>query len=95
MILNSYRFSKSSYCLIFLMVFRTGRFSSDYWDSNNGNLYIRSKVVGWSNSIMKHFLQSHEEVAIKRIPLKRNSRNEIALVREVFALRNACHKNVS
>ncbi|VIO87934.1 Uncharacterized protein BM_BM4613 [Brugia malayi] len=40
-----------------------------------------------------HF-QSHEEVAIKRIPLKRNSRNEIALIREVFALRNAYHKNV-
>ncbi|KAM3725090.1 Cyclin-dependent kinase [Dirofilaria immitis] len=40
-----------------------------------------------------HF-QSHEEVAIKRIPLKRNSRNEIALIREVFALRNAYHKNI-
>ncbi|CAG9533445.1 unnamed protein product [Cercopithifilaria johnstoni] len=40
-----------------------------------------------------HF-QSHEEVAIKRIPLRRNSQNEIALIREVFALRNAYHKNI-
>ncbi|VDN00766.1 unnamed protein product [Thelazia callipaeda] len=39
-------------------------------------------------------IQNGKVVAIKRIPLKRNRRNEIALIREMFALRNVYHKNV-
>ncbi|VDK58157.1 unnamed protein product [Gongylonema pulchrum] len=39
-------------------------------------------------------LESGREVAIKRITQKKSHRNEIDLIREIFAMRNATHKNV-
>lgn len=44
--------------------------------------------------VKARMLQTGEAVAIKRIPLKAGRKNEIEVIREMFALRNSNHQNI-
>lgn len=65
-------------------------------ESDNNSYKITSVIGEGSYGVVLRAVnfQSIGEVAIKRILIKKNRRNEIELIREMLALRNTQHKNI-